>query len=102
MSWHQGLGTPNNLQARLNSAATNGDPGTVTSLGLGNGFVDRYLSRRRSAPHLHSVTFLAPQITPVWRSSVQFCEEAFEEHFRRRAHGGVMCGGCVGLGCRTT
>ncbi len=95
MSWHQGLGTPNNLQARLNSAATNGDPGTVTSLGLGNGFVDRYLSRRCSAPHLHSVTFLSPQITPVWRSSVQFCvaKRRLDSTFGDE----LMVGSCVGV-----
>ncbi|KAK9916623.1 hypothetical protein WJX75_005036 [Coccomyxa subellipsoidea] len=41
LSPNQGLGTPNNLHARLNSAGTNGDMGTMTPLGLGNGFVDR-------------------------------------------------------------
>lgn len=40
----QALGTPNNLHARFNAAASNGDVGGYNPLGLASGLVERYLS----------------------------------------------------------
>ncbi|CAL8466686.1 g6222 [Coccomyxa elongata] len=39
---NQALGTPNNLHARFNAAASNGDVGGYNPLGLANGLVDRH------------------------------------------------------------